>query len=295
MKIGELFLRKNVVYSFEVFPPKVSSGIEAIYGALDQMSFLSPDFISITYGAGGSMRDSHSFSIARTLKEQYGITPLAHVTCVGAGEAEMAALLQTFAEGGIENILALRGDLPAGGEPGGAFRHATDLIRFARDGFGLYVAAASYPEGHPESASPDDDIAVMRLKQEMGAGHFITQLFFNNGDFYRFRDRAREAGVTAPIAAGIMPVTGKKQIERIVTLSGASFPPELSKLIAQHEHDPDALRAAGIGYAVRQIEDLIERGTQGIHLYTMNNPAVAAAVTERVRPLIEARNQGGSK
>jgi methylenetetrahydrofolate reductase (NADPH) len=135
----------------------------------------------------------------------------------------------------------------------------------------------------------------MRLKQQMGAGHFITQLFFGNGDFYRFRDRAREAGVTAPIAAGIMPVTGIKQIERIVSLRGAPLPPAFAKLIAQHAHDPDALRAAGIDYAVRQIADLIEHGTQGIHLYTMNNPAVAAAVTKQVRPLIEARNREGSK
>ena len=285
MNITELFRQKPVVFSFEIFPPKRDSAIDTIWSTLAQMEGLGPDFISVTYGAGGGGGKSYTAQIAGAIPKKYGITPLAHLTCIGSTRAEVEESLQELREEGVENILALRGDKIPGVEPKTDFLHASDLIAFIREQGGFSVSGACYPEVHTEAPDPITDIRNLKKKVDAGAGHLVSQLFFDNGAFYSFVERARIAGITVPIEAGIMPVVNARQILRMVSLCGASLPPKFTRMISRFEQNPTALRDAGIAYAIDQIVDLIAQGVEGIHLYTMNDPDVARRISQAVENL----------
>ena len=286
MHIKELFKEKTV-FSFEVFPPKKTSPIETIYSTLDELNGLKPDFISVTFGAGGSGNSKYALEIASKIKES-GITPMLHLPCINFTKAEIDAALNEAQERGIENILALRGDINPDIPPVEEFRYASDLITYIKSKGNFDIAGACYPECHPDADSLIEDIKNLRKKVRAGADHLITQLFFDNDNFYEFREKAAIAGVEVPIEAGIMPVVNKKQIERMVTTCGASLPSKFVRIMTKYEHNPEALRDAGIAYAVNQIVDLIASGVDGIHLYTMNNPYVARKISEAVSGIIGA-------
>lgn len=285
MKVTSIFDQKSV-FSFEVFPPKPDVPIESIYRTLGELRALEPDFISVTYGAGGSVPGASTAEICQTIQEQHGIPSIAHLPCINETKESVLEKLAQFRARGVENILALRGDRNPNLEPKHDFAHASDLISFIRENSAkgeFDIAAACYPEGHPEAADLDADIQAVKLKTEAGASHLISQLFYRNKDFYIFREKLAAAGVSVPVEAGIMPVTSKKSIERMVSLCGASIPQRLAKLMARYADDPASLKAAGLEYAIEQILDLLENEADGIHLYTMNNPDVARYITEAVR------------
>ena len=282
MKAAKLFEKKPVI-SFEVFPPKPDVPIESIYQTLDSLKELDPDFISVTYGAGGSKAGDLTSSICETIQNKLGIPAIAHLPCINETKESVLEKLQSFRSKGIENILALRGDRNPDIPPKTDFAHASDLIEFIRQNGDFDIAAACYPEGHPEAPDIDTDIVHLKEKVDAGASHLITQLFYNNHDFYSFMDKTAKAGINVPVEAGIMPVTSKKSIERMVSLCGASIPNRLAKLMARYSGDPASLKAAGLEYAIMQILDLIENGVSGIHIYTMNNPDVARYIMEQIK------------
>ena len=287
MRIKELF-NKKTVFSFEVFPPKKSSSIDVIYNTLEQMKNLKPDFISVTFSAGGSGNGSLSCEIASKIKDEYGIIPMIHLPCINYTKDEISSVLNELKSRGIEIILALRGDINPDIEPKKDFRYASELVTFIKSKGDFDIAGACYPEGHAETENMVDDILNLRKKVEAGADHLISQLFFDNHMFYEFREKAAIAGINVPIEAGIMPVTNKSQIERMVSMCGASLPSKFSKIMQRYENNPEALRDAGIAYAVDQIVDLVSNGVDGIHLYTMNNAYVASKISEAVTSIIGA-------
>ncbi|WP_343209603.1 methylenetetrahydrofolate reductase [NAD(P)H] [Anaerolentibacter hominis] len=286
MKIASMFQEGKTIFSFEVFPPKKTSPIETIYNTLDELEDLKPDFISVTYGAGGNVADTSTADIACAIRNKYHIEALAHLTCVNNSRDEIDAVLKNLRELGIENIMALRGDINPNVPPKHDFRYASELVAYIREHSSFHISGACYPECHVDSPSPKDDILHLKEKVDAGAEHLVSQLFFDNRFFYDFLERARSAGITVPIEAGIMPVVNKRQIERMVTLCGASLPPKFTKMMQRYENHPDAMRDAGIAYAVDQIIDLVSHGVDGIHLYTMNNPYVARRISESVESVI---------
>jgi len=286
MKIQNLFGKEKTVFSFEVFPPKKDSPIESVYGKLEEICALKPDFISVTYGAGGSGAHSRTCEIAAKIKHDFGVESVAHLTCVNNTKKMIDETLEDFKAHGIENILALRGDYIEGVEPQKDFRFASELCAYIRSKGDFDVSGACYPEVHVAAANEVEDVLNLKKKVDAGAQHLISQLFFDNALFYRFLERTQIAGIHVPIEAGIMPVTNKKQIERMVSLCGASLPPKFAKMMQKYESKPEALRDAGIAYAVEQIVDLIANGVDGIHLYTMNNPYVAEKITRAVENLL---------
>lgn len=292
MKIQELFEPGNpnnpgrAILSFEVFPPKRDLPIESVYGQLSALCALKPDFISVTYGAGGKGNDNRTAEIAARIKHNYGVESVAHLTCVSNTREDVDRITEELRLNKIENIMALRGDPPEQGERAEDFLHASDLTAYLTEKGGFDIAGACYPEVHPESAGEVDDILNLKKKVDAGASHLISQLFFDNESFYRFRDRCRIAGIDVPIEAGIMPVVKKAQIQRMVTLCGASLPAPFARVMNRYGEDPEQMRDAGIAYAVQQIIDLLAAGVDGIHLYTMNDPYVATQITEAVRGLL---------
>lgn len=291
MKIKEIFNNKGVSFSFEVFPPKATSPVSTIYNTLEELKDLNPDFISVTYGAGGSLTGNRTLELSSLVKEKYNIEALAHLTCIGATKEEIKHILDDFKKNNIENILALRGDIPTGENVRGDFKYASDLIEFIKSNGDFNIAAACYPEGHVRGRDLKEDIKHLKLKEEAGASHFISQLFFDNNHFYNFLEQKDKYNIKAPVEAGIMPVINKKQIERIVSLCGVEIPQKFIKIMERYEHDKDALRDAGIAYAVEQIVDLISSGVDGIHLYTMNNPYVARKITNSISSILNSINQ----
>ncbi|MBR6873810.1 MAG: methylenetetrahydrofolate reductase [Ruminococcus sp.] len=287
MDLNEVFDRTRPCFSLEIFPPKDhQGGVETIYETLDGLKEVRPEFISCTYGAGGNLADSSTIEICSIIKEKYGITPISHLTCVNNSKEDIDVILTRLKAAGITNILALRGDLKPGQEPKNDFAHASDLISYIKHfDSSFYVSAACYPEGHPDSESIVSDIKMLKYKVDCGAQHLISQLFFNNEDFYRFRERCAIAGVNVPIEAGIMPVTSKQSILRMVSMCGASVPSKLSKLLNRFEHKPLALEEACIAYATDQIIDLISNDVDGIHLYTMNRPYIAQRIFKVIEPM----------
>ncbi len=288
MRISDIF-KKKTVFSFEVFPPKKTSSVDVIYKTLEEMRDLSPDFISVTYSAGGSGNGQLSCDIASKLKDEYGITPMIHLPCINYSREEISNVLEELKRRGIENILALRGDINPDIEPVKDFKYASELVEFIKSKGDFDVAGACYPEGHIEADSIVDDIRNLRTKVDAGAEHLISQLFFDNKFFYEFREKAAIAGINVPIEAGIMPVVNKNQIERMVSMCGASLPQKFAKMMQRYEHSPEALRDAGIAYAVDQIVDLVANGVDGIHLYTMNNAFVARRISDAVSGIIGAK------
>lgn len=281
MKISTLFNESKPIISFEIFPPKQTTSIESIYSTIDALAPLSPDFISVTYGAGGSTQGK-TVQIASLLKNQYNITPLAHLTCVGGSKESMDQILDELEREGVHNILALRGDLPEGSSLGD-FSYASDLIKYIKQRDSFDVAAACYPEKHIEALTLEEDIKHLQYKVDCGAELLISQLFFDNDAFYKWRENVRSQGIHTPIVAGIMPITSGKQLERMVTLCGASIPASIQNLIKAYNHNAQALKEPGIAYATMQIIDLLASGVDGIHLYTMNQADIAKRIMENIR------------
>ena len=290
MHIKELLRRKRHAISFEIFPPKPESPIETVYRTIAELKPLSPDFISVTYGAGGSSRD-RTVEIASAARNRWGLVSLAHLTCMGSSPSEVEKVLEDLEQEGVRNVLAMRGDpRPEGGE--NHFAYASELVRHIRRGhfsdFSLGVAA--YPEGHPECPSLDEDLVHLKEKVDAGADFMITQLFFDNEIFFRFMERVRAIGIGIPVIAGVMPVLNSRQIGRIVSLCGASIPPRFARIMSRYEHNPEALAEAGIAYATEQIIDLLSWGADGVHLYTMNRPEVAGRIMEGLSTVRRAIN-----
>lgn len=284
MKTKELFKEKTV-FSYEVFPPKKTSDPQTIYKTLEELKSLSPDCISVTYGAGGGANKEESFKIAQTIKS-YGIESIAHLPCIGMTKAELEEKLEELKALQVENILALRGDLPSEDYQPGDFTYASDMVRFIKEKGDFNVIAACYPEGHIDCKDKVQDIKHLKTKVDAGVDHLITQLFLDNQDFYAFRERCELADINVPIEAGIMPVVNKRQIERMTSLCGVKLPDKFVKMMDRYQDKPVAMRDAGIAYAVNQIVDLISQGVDGIHLYTMNNPYIAKKIHEAVHNLL---------
>lgn len=285
--ISQLYRQKPCVFSIECFPPKQTTRFAAMQDTLRRMKALDPDFISVTYGAGGSAGGVSSVQVASFLKNELGIQPLAHVLCMGSDRQKAAAQLEALRAAGVRDVLALRGDRTPLRPESPDFHHACDLMDFIRDTApDISFAGACYPEGHPEAESLAADVANLRHKQQAGASHLVSQLFFDNGKYYRFLNMARKAGVTLPISAGVMPIVRRSQIERTVALSSASLPSAFTRMISRWQDDPQSLYQAGIEYAVEQLRDLIEGGADGVHLYAMNDAGVAAAVYNGIRDLL---------
>ncbi len=288
MDIASLFKKDRPILSFEIFPPKHEGDLGSIHETLTHLVKLRPDFISVTFGAGGGTGGNMTLDVARMLQKEYAVEPLVHLTCMGSTKIDIAHMLQRLRENGMQNILALRGDERPDGKTGD-FRYASELMAFIREQGDFHLAAACYPEGHVQAVSLKDDMRHLKEKADAGASHLISQLFFDNALFYDFLDRAGAAGIGVPVEAGIMPVVSKKQIERMVSLCGASIPLKLRRIIEKYEDYPEALRDAGIAYAVDQVVDLMVRGVDGIHLYTMNNPDVAGRICKSVENLFIGR------
>lgn len=286
MKIADLYRQKKPVISFEVFPPKKDADIATIYMALGKIAGLAPDFISVTYGAGGAGDVNRTCEIAAAIKKGCGVEALAHLTCVRADRTRMAALLDELRDSGIENVLAMRGDLPAddAGALSADYRYACDLIADVRERGDFCIGGACYPEGHIDCESFESDIRHLKAKQDAGADFLITQLFFDNDLFWRFLEQARAAGIILPVSAGVMPILSRSQIERMIFLCGASLPSAIIRLLHKYEHSPADLRKAGIEHAVRQMQDLCAGGADGVHAYTMNHPDIAQSVIGHLRP-----------
>ncbi len=286
MKIPELFKGGRCVFSFEIFPPKKDGSIDTVYKTLDGLVDLKPDFISVTYGAGGSLPGCSTREIVSIIKEKYHTESIAHLTCVNSTKSDIDRVIKEFEQSGIENVLALRGDINPNIPPKKDFRYASDLISYMKERSSLSFSGGCYPEGHPEADSLDADIENLRRKVDAGASHLISQLFFDNGLFYNFLDKARAVGINVPIEAGIMPCVNANQIQRMVTMCGASLPHKFTGIISRYGENPEAMRDAGIAYAVDQIVDLAANGVDGIHLYTMNNPYVARRISESVSGIL---------
>lgn len=288
MKIPELFEQKKPVFSFEIFPPKRESNIDNIYRTVEGLTECRPDFISVTYGAGGTSSNYLTCDIAARIKHEYGIEPLAHLTCVNSSKLDVRIMIERFIDANIENVMALRGDIIPDMERQNDFEHANDLaIELQRKcQERIETLGACYPEGHYQSKSIDEDIQNLKYKIGAGVKVLITQLFFDNDKFYSYVGKARNMGIKVPITAGIMPIVKKSQIEKTIKLSGSSIPDDFAAMIEKYQDNPEALYDAGIDYAVRQARDLIMNGTDGIHIYTMNNADVARRVHSGVKDLL---------
>lgn len=272
--------------SFEIFPPKGAANLKTVYETVDALASLSPDFISVTYGAGGSSRDN-TVEIASAIENKYSIPALAHLTCISSSRSQMDDILKELKEKGVENILAMRGDIV--GDAGvGDFKHANELISYIKANYDFKVFGACYPEKHLEAYSMAEDLKYLKQKVEAGADALITQLFFDNSAFYSFMDKVRGIGIEVPVIAGIMPITAASQLERMVTMCGASIPKEVQQFVRAYGHNSMAMKEAGICYATNQIIDLLASGVDGIHIYTMNQPEVAKRIVENIRGILYA-------
>ena len=276
-------------YTFEIFPPKGNKSTEGTYGVIDSLVSFNPDLISVTYGAGGSSRDN-TVEIASGIQNRYNTCGVAHLTCVGTTRSELKAILDQLKANNVRNVLALRGDLPAGAELGD-FRHASELISFIHEEYGddFDVFAACYPEKHPEANSVDDDLHYLKEKCKLGVKGLISQLFFDNDIFWSWRERARSMGITQPIIAGIMPITSAAQISKVVEMCGASVPERVRRFVNAYGHNQGAVKEAGIAYATEQIIDLLARGVEGIHLYTMNQADTVRRIDSGIRSVLYTR------
>jgi len=277
------------LFSFEFFPPKTEAGERSLLQTIERLRGLEPAFVSVTYGAGGSTREK-TIELVTRIKREYGIEAMAHLTCVGHSRDEVAAILDRLRDNGIENVLPLRGDPPRGEEkfvrPANGFGYAAELVGFIRErAYPFCLAGAGYPEGHPECPDRDRDLEHLRQKVEAGAEFILTQLFFDNADYFRFVDRARAIGINVPIVPGIMPVTNVAQIERITSLCGARIPPSLHERLraADGNGDQQAVHAIGVDYSTEQCRELLAEGAPGIHFYTLNSSPATATILGRIR------------
>ena len=279
MKIIDKLLERQT-FSFEIFPPKGELPLETAYAVASEMAADRPDWISVTYSAGGSGNSANTVPIAASIERGLGVTALAHLTCLGSTRADVDAYVGSLEEAGVDNVLALRGDRAPGREARD-FAHASDLIAYLRErGVDLCIGAACYPEGHVESPTEEESFRSLYLKQEAGADYLVSQLFFDNEDFYRFREKCLRHRVRLPIVAGIMPFTSVKQIQRMAFTCGASIPAKVVKRLVLAGDDPADQARAGVEYACEQLRDLAANGVDGLHVYSMNKPSVAHAARE---------------
>ena len=277
MRISELLRKDGVTLSLEVFPPKTSEKYTETAAAALKIAALKPAFMSVTYGAGGGTGE-FTASIAAEIQNQFGVPTLAHLTCVSSDRAHVRRMLETYREKGIENLLALRGDLPPDGRISTDYRYAVDLIRDIRENGDFCLGGACYPEGHIECAHKAEDLTHLKEKVDAGLDFLTTQLFFNNDVFYNFMYRAREKGILVPVIAGIMPITNARLLSRSAAMSGTDVPQRFRAIVDCCGGSPAAMKQAGIIYAAEQIIDLLANGIRHIHVYTMNKPDVAAGI-----------------
>ncbi len=292
MKIADILNSKKVSLSFEVFPPKKKEGLESIKNTAISLTRLKPDFISVTFGAGGTTK-GYTAEIAEAIEEN-GTTSLAHLTCVRSTKEALEYTINDLKKRNIKNVLALRGDFPKDAVTGenvfpSGFVHASDLVKLLKDE-GMCVGGACYPEGHPESKSREADIEALKFKVDAGVDFLTTQMFFDNDMLYSFLYRLQSAGIHVPVLAGIMPITNANQVSRMVDLSNAYIPRKLLAICDRFRDSPEAMMQAGIAYATDQIIDLISNGVRGIHIYTMNKPEIAQAIINNVDEIIKATN-----
>ena len=280
MSVNEKYNNKCPI-SFEIFPPKGELDPATIGNVLDGMSRLSPDFISVTYSAGGGGNSKKTIELASMIQKKYSIDSIAHMTCINSSRDEVESVIDSIVGAGIKNVLALRGDIVEGKAPTD-FKFAKELIPLLKDR-GICVGAACYPEGHVSCEDIDADAEFLKEKQDAGADFFLSQLFFDNSAFYRFMERAARHGITKPVSAGIMPILSKSQIMRMIFMCGASLPRDIILILNKYENDPESVRKAGIEYASKQIIDLIKNDAQGIHIYSMNRPENAAEILENIK------------
>ncbi|MBE5832804.1 MAG: methylenetetrahydrofolate reductase [NAD(P)H] [Butyrivibrio sp.] len=286
MKIKDIFREKDVTLSFEVFPPKTDEGYSAVEKAAAEIAALKPDFMSVTYGAGGGT-SKNTANIAADLQDKYGTPVLAHLTCVSSDKDHVRNMVRVYKEKGIENIMALRGDIPKEGRVCYDYNHATELIydiKSIDDSF--CIGGACYPEGHVECARQSEDIVHLKEKVEAGCDFLTTQMFFDNSTLYQFLYRIREKGIEVPVVPGIMPITNAKQVARSVALSGSTIPQKMKIMVDRFSDDPMKMKEAGIIYACDQIIDLISNGVSHIHVYSMNKPDIAEGIMKNLATII---------
>ena len=286
MRIAELLGQRRPAFSFEFFPPKTDEGHRTLEGTLEVLRDDAPDFVSMTYGAGGTTRTS-TVELTRWIKQDLGIEAMAHLSCVGEPTERLVEILTEIDAAGVDNVLALRGDPPRGEtewqpHPGG-LHYSVELIRLIRERFDFCVGAACFPEIHPDAPDRESDLSYARAKQEAGAGFLITQLFFDNELYFGFVEEARAAGITVPIVPGIMPITNYGQIKRFTEMCGASIPDELERELNGRADDPEAVAELGVAYATLQCSDLLARGAPGIHFYTLNRSPATRAILAALR------------
>ena len=281
MKITDKFVEKKPLISFEIFPPKAGYPVDTIYDSIDQLYNLNPDFMSVTYGAGGSTRDK-TVEISSYIQNKYNLTSVAHMTCISSTKKETDNTLSSLTKNNVRNVLALRGDYPkdfsADTVPADSFKNSVELIEHFKRNSDLCVGGACYPEKHPDAKNLDADIDFLRRKMDSGADFLVTQMFFDNEVFYDFYDKARKKGIDLPIFTGIMPILNKHQVNTVKNLTGNSIPDKLQRLLEKYEDNPEALQEAGMSFAISQIIDLLSWGIDGIHIYTMNKPSTARKI-----------------
>lgn len=283
--IKDSYNKRKTVFSLEVFPPKTEHDFSFIFESLDELKKLNPDFISITYGAGGST-SKRTMELASYIQNECHIEALAHLTCVALDEELLNTFLKELEENQIHNILALRGDRPKDMSDNAfdnrSYKYASDLISIIKNTPNTCIGSACYPETHPESANWQEDLYHLKTKVDAGANFLITQLFFDNSKFYQFHENAVNYGITVPISAGIMPITSARQIKTIVELSGASIPKALSNIFVKYQDNPMDFKKAGLEYAINQIKELMTYGVSGIHLYTLNKADISKEIFENI-------------
>jgi methylenetetrahydrofolate reductase (NADPH) len=286
MRIVEKLGGSSPAISFEFFPPKDQEGVDRLFATVAELAPFAPAYVSVTYGAGGSTRQLTVDLVGR-IQREVGIEAMAHLTCVGATRAELAGVLDQLEQNGVQNVIALRGDPPKGSTtfvtPEGGFGHASELAAFVKQRGRFCVAGACYPEKHPEAASLEVDMANLKRKVDAGAEFLITQLFFDNADYFAFVERARSIGITVPIIAGIMPVTNVSQIKRFTAMCGAGMPDALLQKLEPAAADADAVGEIGVQHAVEQCRELLAKGAPGVHFYTLNRSRATVEILKRLR------------
>ena len=285
MRISELLKRDGVTFSLEVFPPKTSEKYSETAAKALEIAQLKPDFMSVTYGAGGGTGE-FTTGIAADIQKNYGVPTLAHLTCVSSTRERVLKMLELYRQNGIENILALRGDIPKDGKVSEDYKYAVELIRDIKENGDFCIGGACYPEGHVESVHKAEDLRHLKEKTDAGLDFLTTQMFFNNAVFFNFLYRAREAGISVPIIAGIMPITSPKQLSRSVAMSGTDVPQRFRAIVDYFGESPAAMTQAGIIYATEQIIDLVANGIRHIHVYTMNKPEVAEGIKRNLSEIL---------
>ena len=286
MKVSEIYKSGRKSLSFEIFPPKKDEELKSIDETLEVLGELNPDFISVTFGAGGSANCNKTIELAKKIKEDYNIEPVVHLTCIHYDVNEIDRFTEELKDSGIENILALRGDVREDIPRKEDFSYASDLVTHLKEDSDFCVLGACYPERHPESANMVDEIKHLKAKVNAGTDVLLSQLFFDNSCFYEFEERCKIADINVPVIPGIMPVVKASQIKRMISMCNASFPERFQKIVDKYENNKEALFDAGMAYAISQIIDLLACNTEGIHLYTMNNPVIARRICSGIKNIV---------